>query len=171
MEAPVMRKPGGFTLIEVVVAVTVLSIGSAILWYSLRSSARLEKQNRLHHAANLLARSDLESLRGLPVSGIRDSAYRLEGPGGEPLLVVREVFDSADIAAQPELTLDESLSPRQLREPREVRVRVLMAGEGDGTGFGLDPFSAWPGGNWPAGEEGRRVLVSLAIKIPEYRWR
>lgn len=164
-----IRNRGGFTLLEVVVAVTVLSIGSAVLWYSLRSSARLEKQTRLHHAANLLARSDLESLRGLPLRGIRDTAYRLEGPGGEPLLVVREVFDSADIAALPELILDESLSPRQLHEPPEVRVRVLMAGRDDGAG--LDLSFLWPGEAWPDGEGERRVLASLAMKIPDYRWR
>ena len=164
------RKQRGYSLVEVVVAVTVLSVGSAVLWYSLRSSARLDKENRLHHAANLLARSDLETLRGLPRRDVRDTAYRLQGPGGEPLLVVREIYDSADIASQPELTLDEALSPRQLREPLEARVRVFMAGEGEEDGFGLDPFSAWPGED-PAGEGERRVLASLSLKIPEYRWR
>jgi prepilin-type N-terminal cleavage/methylation domain-containing protein len=164
-------KQGGYSLVEVVVAITILSIGSAVLWYSLRSSARLEKANRLHHEANSMARSELEFLRGVPRQDLRDTSYRLQGPGGEELLVVREVYDSADIVSQPELTLDESLSPRELQQPREVRVRVFLAEQEEKSSFGLEALPEWDveGGAWDA--EGRRTLSSLVLKLPEYRWR
>ena len=64
MEAAVRapgRRQAGYTLIEIIVAMSVLSIGSAVLWYTIRSSARLERMNRLHHEANILARSELEA--------------------------------------------------------------------------------------------------------------
>lgn len=149
---------------------TVLSIGSAVLWYTLRSSARLEKMNRLHHEANILARSELEGLRGVPRREIRDTSYRVAVAGGEELRVVREVFDSAKVVSSlKEVTLDENLSPAELRKPLEVRVRVFRdAGEG---GFG-EALPAWDG-DWEsgAGEDGkRRTLSALVLKIPEYRW-
>lgn len=159
----------GHTLIEVVVAFTVLSIGSAVLWYDLRASARLERMNRLHHEANRLARSELESLRVLPRREVRDTAFRVPAGGGETLLVVREVFDSAKVMdALEEVVLDDALSPVELRKPLEVRVRVLDASEVEGDEIpdpspGRDPWS-------DGSEAGPRVLSSLILKLPEYRW-
>jgi hypothetical protein len=128
--------------------------------------------NALHHAANLLARSEVESLRTAHRESIRDTAYRVPGPAGTELLVVREVFDSADIARSlEELTLDDKLTPLEWRKPPEVRVRILMpeADEAGGTGWGGD-FGAsagdWGGDSGPAG----RTLSSLLVKLPEYRW-
>lgn len=162
----------GYTLLEIVVALTVLSIGSSILWYTLRSSTRLDRMNRLHHAANLAARSDLESLRAAHKSALRDTSYKVLGPGGEELLLAREVFDSADIAeSSDELILDANLSPLELRKPREVRVRVFMAvrdGD-DGTGFG-GSFGNWDDDWTSADSSSRRTLATLLLKIPEYRW-
>lgn len=165
-----MRKQAGYSLLEIIVAITVLAIGSAILWYSLRSSARLEKLNRLHHEANILARSELECLRSVPRQEIRDTSYRVMGPGGDELLVVREVFDSARmVATMAEVTLDNRMAPVELRKPLEVRVRVLKDAEPGGGGFS-EP--AW---DWSTGAEGeadgtRRTLSNLILKIPEYRW-
>lgn len=165
-----MRKQAGYSLLEIVIAMTILAVGSAILWYSLRSSARLEKMNRLHHEANILARSELESLRSVPRQAIRDSSYRVVGPGGDELLVVREVFDSARIVATlPEVTLDNRMAPVELRKPLEVRVRVFKETESGGEGF-ADPAWDWSSGPESAGDGSRRTLSSLILKIPEYRW-
>ncbi|MDB5105827.1 MAG: hypothetical protein JWP91_3516 [Fibrobacteres bacterium] len=165
----------GFTVIEITVALTVLSAGSAVLWYGLRSSARIDRQNRLHHAAVLAARSDLESLRGLPKTDIHDTAYRAPGIGEDSVMVVRRVMDSARIMnTLEEVVLDDKLSPRELHKPLEVRVkvyRIAAAGEGGGTGpsFSLDekedPFAA------DGSDKGKpRLLTSLTLKLPEYKW-
>lgn len=160
---------GGHTLIEVVVAFTVLSIGSAVLWYDLRASARLERMNRLHHEANRLARSELESVRLLPRREVRDTAFRVPSGGGETLLVVREVFDSARVLdVLEEVVLDDALSPVELRKPLEVRVRVLDASglEGDGIPEPSPVRDPWDDG----ADAGPRVLAALILKLPEYRW-
>lgn len=161
-------RQSGYTLVEIIVAMTVLAVGSAVLWYTLRASARLELMNRLHHEANILARSELESLRSVLKQDIRDTSYRVPGPGGVELMVVREAMDSARIVATlEEVVLDERMSPAELRKPLEVRVRVFMRGEG-GDREESGPMPDWdPDGE---GEDGsRRTLASLSIKIPEYR--
>lgn len=163
-------RQGGYTIIEVVVALTVLSIGSSVLWYTLRSSARLERQNRLHHEANLLARSELETLRVIPRADIRDTAYLYPVSEADTLLLVREVFDSADVmAVLPEVPLDETLSPEELQKPLEVRVRVFASSGPDGDAI-PDPYPGWEA-PWKDGEEGApRTLATLLLKLPEYRW-
>lgn len=162
---------GGFTVVEILVAVTVLSIGSAVLWYSLRSTARMEKQNRLHHEAAILARSDLEGLRGRPRSLIKDTSYRVPSAGGIELLVLREVFDSARIVSTlEEVTLDENMAPLELKKPLEVRVRVFQTAPGEEDGFG-GSLQGWDMASGGEEEEGsRRTLVRLLLKIPDYRW-
>jgi prepilin-type N-terminal cleavage/methylation domain-containing protein len=165
-------RQAGYTLLEMVVALTILSIGSAVLWYTLRSTARLEKLNRIHHQANLLARSDLEGLRSVPRGDIRDTSYRVPAPGGEELMVVREVFDSARIVSTlEEVPLDERMRPQELRKPLEVRVRVFRSAEGAEEGGIPDPLPDWSPG-FDAEEDGpsRRTLADLILKIPEYRW-
>lgn len=165
-----LRKQAGFTVIEIVVALTVLSIGSAVLWYTVRSSARIERLNRLHHEANSLARSELESLRSVPRAEIRDTSYRAAA-GGEEVLVVREVFDSAKVVSTlDEVALDDRMRPQELRKPLEVRVRVLRTVDAEGAAL-PDPLDA----AMAAGTEeegGRRpALATLVLKIPEYKWR
>jgi prepilin-type N-terminal cleavage/methylation domain-containing protein len=167
----VPRKQAGYTLIEIIVALAVLSIGSAVLWYTLRSSARLERMNRLHHEANLLARSELEAVRILPRKDIRDTAYGVASSSGLELTVAREVFDSAKVfATLGEITLDEKMVPEELKKPLEVRVRVFAPPGGEDDGGVPDAGSAWDswGGGSAAGK--RRALASLVLKIPEYRW-
>jgi hypothetical protein len=173
------RRQGGFTVLELAVALTVLSAGSAVLWYGVRSSARLERVNRAHHAALMLARSDLESLRALPRQDIHDTAYLGPGAGAESLLVVRRVMDSARIVnTLRDVALDERLSPKELRKPLEVRVRVYVApGAGEGNGP-ADPSrladQAEPSYFGPADGEGAggapRPLATLTLKLPEYKW-
>jgi hypothetical protein len=173
-----MRRQGGFTVVELAVALTVLSAGSAVLWYALRSAARLDRLNRAHHAALLLARSDLESLRALPKADIHDTAYLGQGAGAESLLVVRRVMDSARILnTQREVSLDEGLSPKELRKPLEVRVRVYRAPVAEGGGF-VEPSRfeepSEPSYFGPADEEGAggppHPMATLTLKLPEYRW-
>jgi hypothetical protein len=173
-----MRRQGGFTVVELAVALTVLSAGSAVLWYGLRSSARLDRLNRAHHAALLLARSDLESLRALPKADIHDTAYLGQGAGAESLLVVRRVMDSARIVnTLREITLDEGMSPKELRKPLEVRVRVYRAPLADGGGFAEPSRFEEPsepsyfGPTDEAGEGGPpRPMATLTLKLPEYKW-
>lgn len=164
-------RQAGYTLIEIIVALSVLSIGSAVLWYTLRSSARLERMNRLHHEANLLARSELEALRARPPGGIADTAYEVASPSGAKLAVERMVFDSAKVMATlEEITLDGMMRPEELKKPLEVRVRVYLDLAEDGSAI-PDAGLAWDGVPLGSVPEGRRVLASLVLKIPEYRWR
>ncbi|MBW8887440.1 MAG: prepilin-type N-terminal cleavage/methylation domain-containing protein [Fibrobacteres bacterium] len=173
-----MRRQGGFTIIELAVALTVLSAGSAVLWYGLRSASRLDRLNRAHHAALLLARSDLESLRALPKTDIHDTAYLGQGAGAESLLVVRRVMDSARIMnTLGEVTLDEDMSPRELRKPLEVRVRVYRAPLAEGGGF-AEPSRfqepSEPSYFGPSDDEGPggppHAMATLTLKLPEYKW-
>jgi prepilin-type N-terminal cleavage/methylation domain-containing protein len=166
----------GFTLLEIVVALTVLSAGSSVLWYGLRSSAKMDRLNRLHHAAVTAARSDLESLRSRPKQEIHDTAYLAFGAGGDSLLVVRRVMDSARIVnSLEEITLDDKLSPKELHKPLEVRVSVFLAPAEDAAGF-LDQADSPSDGfgsaddEWDSGEGAGRPLAALILKLPEYRW-
>lgn len=177
------RKTGqrGFTVVEIAVAFTILASGSAVLWYGLRSSAALDKVNRLHHAAVMAARSDLESLRARPKQDIHDTAYLVAGTLGDSLLVVRTVMDSARIVdALDEVVLDEKLSPKELRKPLEVKTIVYRlpmeeAGRYREMGAYLDQIgdaaeSPTPAGGTEADGSGPAIMASLILKLPEYRW-
>lgn len=169
-------KQNGYTLVEIAVAVSVLAAGSAVLWYGIRSSAKIDKLNRLHHAAVAAAVSDLEGLRGRVRKDIHDTAYGVSGPAGEGMRVVRQVFDSAKIvAAYSELTLDENMSPKELRKPLEVRVRVFRAAADSAGGarasYGSFSGEAADAGSGDAGADSSRApLASLILKLPEYLW-
>jgi prepilin-type N-terminal cleavage/methylation domain-containing protein len=168
----------GFTVVEIAVALTVLAAGSSVLWYGLRASAKLDKLNRLHHAAVLAARSDLESLRGRPKENIHDTSYQAAGSGGDSLLVVRRVMDSARIVnTMDEIVLDDKLSPKELRKPLEVRVSVFRLVPSEDGSF--RDASAFPdpdsedafGPEAGAGKADRPgPLTSLILKLPEYKW-
>ena len=174
----------GFTVVEIAVALTVLGLGSAVLWYGLRSSARMDKFNRLHHAAVLAARSDLESLRGRPKDDVHDTVYGASGGGSDTLIVSRRVMDSARVVNTfEEIELDEKLSPKELRKPLEVRVRVYAVQAHPESGLldlaslrldqDPDPYSDGGSGGATGEEEaanGPRLLTSLIVKLPEYRW-
>jgi prepilin-type N-terminal cleavage/methylation domain-containing protein len=173
------RKRGqrGFTVVEIAIALTVLAAGSSVLWYGLRSSAKADKSNRLHHAAVLFARSDLEILRGLRKEDIHDTEYVVPGVGGDSLLVVRRVMDSARIVnTLGEIILDDKLSPKELRKPLEVRVRVYRAAPVTEEGF--RDAASFPEPDESGGFEGEggteadrpRLMASLTLKLPDYRW-
>lgn len=177
-----MRQSGnrasGYTVIEIVVAITVLAAGSAVLWYGLRSSAQIDRLNAIHHAAVLLARSDLESLRGAPKEDIHDTVYLGPGIGSDSLILVRTVMDSARIVdTLEELVLDERYSPKELRKPLEVRVRVYPGRGEDAAAFDADSFlrrieSGQDALNATDAEDeaAPRALVSLVLMLPEYKW-
>jgi prepilin-type N-terminal cleavage/methylation domain-containing protein len=165
----------GFTVLELAIAMTILSAGSAVLWYGLKSSAKQERLNRLHHAAIIAARSDLESLRSIPKQDIHDTLYLSSGGSGESLLVVRTVMDSARIVnSLDEVVLDDKLSPKEAKKPLEVKVAVyrLPASE---TGSPPDAASLrdpesedTPSGGGPDGKP--RKLAGFILKLPEYKW-
>jgi type II secretory pathway component PulJ len=167
---------GGFTVLELAISLTILSAGSAVLWYGLKSSAKQERMNRLHHAAIIAARSDLESLRSLPKQDIHDTLYLSSGGSGESLLVVRTVMDSARIVnTLDEVVLDDKLSPKEAKKPLEVKVTVyrLPASESgsppDASSL-RDPETE----DSPSGGEGAdrrpRKLAGFILKLPEYKW-
>ena len=117
-------------------------------------------------------------MRALPKQDVHDTAYLGQGAGAESLLVVRRVMDSARIMnTQREVTLDEGMSPKELRKPLEVRVRVYRAPLTDGGGFAdASRFEepAEPSYFGPSDEDGAggrpRPLATLTLKLPEYRW-
>jgi prepilin-type N-terminal cleavage/methylation domain-containing protein len=175
------RKTGqrGFTVVEIAVALTILASGSAVLWYGLRSSAALDRLNRLHHAAVMAARSDLETLRARSKQDIHDTAYFASGTLGDSLLVVRTVMDSARIVnTLEEVVLDDKLSPKELRKPLEVRVIVYrLPTEEAGRYRDIPRYlaeigeeSADPAEETDGGEGKPRRMASLILKLPEYRW-
>lgn len=167
----------GHTLIEVIIAITILSVGSAALWYSVRSAGESDRRNRMHHAAHLLARSDLEFLRGVPKGNIHDTVYLAPGIGADSLVLIRTVMDSARIAnTLDEVVLDERLSPKEWRRPLEVRARVFVLAQGENAApFDPESFLSRYGfdGEKPAevDTDGPSApLVSLILKLPEYKW-
>jgi prepilin-type N-terminal cleavage/methylation domain-containing protein len=169
----VKRPQKGFSVIELAVAMTVLSLGSAVLWYGIKSAGRLDRLNRLHHSALMAARSDMEALRLVPKENIHDTLYSIPSMGQESLFLVRQVFDSTRIMSSLEdIVLDEKLSPQELRKPLEVKVSVLLVqGEAEGGGLPMLESQSFP---WTddadkSNSDGR-TIVSLILKIPEYRW-
>jgi prepilin-type N-terminal cleavage/methylation domain-containing protein len=172
MEADMKQR--GYTILEIVIAVSILSLGSAVLWYTLRSAAHADRINRLHHFAVAAAQSDLESLHGRSRRNIQDTAYSVKTGAGDDLRLVRVVFDSAKIvASMTEITLDENLTPKELQKPLEVRVSVYkVATEGEtpaeegGAGFSLENFSETQADTGKYG----KPLVTLTDKLPDYQW-
>lgn len=176
------RNPArGFTVVEIAVALTVLSSGSAVLWYGLRASANMDHLNRLHHAASVAARSDLESLRAVPKADIHDTLYLAPGTGAESLLVVRRVMDSARIVnTLDEIVLDDRLTPKEVSKPLEVNVKVYRLPRPGESGYSApaDPASfrdpleddySSPLDEDEAGDK-PRLLAKLTLMLPEYKW-
>jgi hypothetical protein len=174
------RHRGGFTVLELAIALTILSAGAAVLWYGLRSSAKLERLNRLHHAAVIAARSDLESLRSVPKQDIHDTLYLSSAGSGESLLVVRTVMDSARIVnSLDEVVLDERLSPKEAKKPLEVKVAVYRlpaseSGSPPDVSSLRDPEAedspAAGYGDGEGADRRPRKLAGFILKLPEYKW-
>ncbi len=157
----------GLTVLELAVAMTILTAGSAVLWYGLRSSLKLDKLNRMHHTALFAARSDLEMVRMLTKENVHDTEYAISGPAGETFRLVRQVFDSVRIVnSMQEIALDEKLAPVELRKPLEVKVQVLLNEAGTEIGSGQKAWFDSEGSNIPEG----RILLTLILKLPEYQW-
>lgn len=159
----------GFTILELAVAMTVLSSGSAVLWYALRSSARLEKLNQVHHIAFLAARTEVENLRLFDKKNIHDTSYTLQESKGISLMVRREVFDSARIVSNlSDVILDAKLSPLELKKPLEVRVSVYLLSEENA--FSSENADKFVTDADNSSFKNKHALVILLLKIPEYQW-
>jgi len=157
-----LKSQSGFSIIELVIAMVLLSGGSAILWYGIKSSSRMDHLNKLHHLALTAAESDLESIRLLPKRNIHDTEYAISGAGSDGLLLTRMVFDSSKMVnTLHDIPLDEKLSPKELRKPLEVKVQVSLLLTQSDPAENFSPSST---------DDHKRTLVSLTFKIPEYQW-
>ncbi len=145
----------GFTLIEVMVALVALSIGSGSVWYGLQASAKQDRNGRLHIMALEAARSQLESVQNRPRQSIHDTSFQLL-IGETPVLQVnRVVLDSARLLELlPEIVLDEQGSPLALHKPLEVKVEVWELQNDSLSGE----------------SQKKRSLLTLSTLIPDYAW-
>jgi prepilin-type N-terminal cleavage/methylation domain-containing protein len=90
---------GGYTLVEVLVALVVLSILAVPLTYTLVRTGEGSSRARALDDALALAREDWNLCRAAVSDSLRDSTWERDLPSGR-WRVVRDVFDSADREAQ-----------------------------------------------------------------------
>lgn len=93
-----MRR-GGYTLVEVLVALVVLSILVVPLTYTLVRTGDGSRRARAQDEALALVREDWNLCRAAVSDSLRDSVWERTLPSGE-WRVVRDVFDSADREAE-----------------------------------------------------------------------
>jgi prepilin-type N-terminal cleavage/methylation domain-containing protein len=144
----------GFTLIEILVALVILILGTGLVWYTFKSSARLDAANRNQQDAIALAQAELERLRIIPHELIRDTAYTAAGSQGNRYTVVRTVFDSTKIEEAYE-TEDITEENRSLFFQRPLEVRVTVDEE-------KQDASAY--------DNRDRPIIALYLFLPEYQW-
>ncbi len=161
----------GFSLIETVIALSILLGGLAVFFWQVRSQNRHEARVQLRQFALELARNDLESLQGLPQRDIHDTEYQTLFAGSSILSLRRQVVDSSDLENTTEdLKLDNQLNPLALREPVEVLVAVYV----DSDSKSISQKSSWSQGlPWSGkldGDTATSPLIRLHVRIPEYHW-
>ncbi|HNY31112.1 MAG TPA: type II secretion system protein [Fibrobacteria bacterium] len=113
-----MIRRGGYTLVEVLMALVILAILAVPLGYTIH--AGLEGSRRAHREDRALAlvREEWSRVRALEADSIRDTLLDPEGNWR----LVREVFDSADRAA---LGLEPGGNPARTGLPVEVSVCAM----------------------------------------------
>jgi prepilin-type N-terminal cleavage/methylation domain-containing protein len=148
------RCDGGFTLVETMVALTVLLGGTTLFIWQMQQQSRVETGLLHKQLALESARSEMESLQGLMPNQMHDTEYTLDLMPGFSLKLIREVVDSLDIMQASDMQrLDENLKPYTLREPREVKVSVFE-NSGESTESGKESVP----------------LVQISSRIAEYLW-
>jgi type II secretory pathway pseudopilin PulG len=148
------RGEGGFTLVETMVALTILMGGISLFIWQMRQQSQVETALLHKQMALESARSEMESLQGLKPNQLHDTEYTLNLMPGFSLRMIREVVDSLDIMQFSNLQrLDENLKPYALREPREVKVSVFDNSRES-----------------PETELDSIPLVQISSRIAEYLW-
>ncbi|MFC1584984.1 type II secretion system protein J [Fibrobacterota bacterium] len=148
-------KQSGFTLLEVLVALAILVMGSGTVWYSYKTAARLDALNRRHLDALEFARDEMEYLRIVPVKLIGDTAYSRTAQGGWELVIQRIVMDSVKIEELAfEQDWDENRKALFLSRPLEIKVEVKETEKGSAFFSGREP----------------KTLITLSMVKPEYQW-
>lgn len=159
----------GFSLIETVIALSILLGGLAVFFWQVRSQSRQETRVQQKQWALELARNEMESLQGLSPRDIHDTEYQGIFAGQAMLRVTRQVVDSADLEnSYEDIKLDNQLKPLALREPVEVLVAVYADSDSNAEGFAWSQGWPWSG---KAGEDTANApLIRLHARIPEYHW-
>ncbi len=145
----------GMSLVETLVALSVLGLGVAMLWYALGAAKRSEINSREKTFALNLAQSEIETLRSLPIGDLADTAYPSGTDGNKRWLIERKVMNDSLLPevweAQP---LGEAVSAHTIPPPVEVQVRVFQIAV---NAFGSETQSEEP-------------AVSLHLFLPRYLW-
>ena len=145
----------GFTIIESMVALIILSLSAGGIWNLIQTSHNAYVNNYMHHRATSLATNEIETLRTRDRRGILDSLYSVELPKGRKVWVVRDVMDSIQLVEQlDEIILDSEMNPVAWKKPLEVSISVWL------------PHEDWVEGQPLVG----RKLTQISILMPEYRW-
>ncbi|MBF0432715.1 MAG: prepilin-type N-terminal cleavage/methylation domain-containing protein [Fibrobacteria bacterium] len=145
----------GFTMIELLMAMVILFIGSMLSWYSFDISNRFNVANFQRSEALSLAQSEIELVRVIPKKQVIDTSYEVAGSRGSSFKVVRSVFDSSKVEESRDASdKDFSGTAIYLRRPLEVRVDVLLYS---------DEMTNLEG-------EEKQILVTLYFLKPEYQW-
>ena len=118
--AEAARGAGGFTVLEVLVAMTVLVLGLAGVLAVQTAAVKGNQNSRRLDRAKLYAEQTMESLRGKSVPAIEAMAGALpDAPLGPDGVVYHRSFSVTQVAAQPGLVM--------------VTVSVTYANDGDET--------------------------------------
>jgi prepilin-type N-terminal cleavage/methylation domain-containing protein len=88
----------GYTLVEVLVAFSILSILAVPLGYVLSNMSKGSRASNLQDEALDLAREDWTLVRATDPDSLRDTTWERTAAGGS-WRIARDVFDSADRAA------------------------------------------------------------------------
>jgi type II secretory pathway pseudopilin PulG len=169
----------GFSLVESVVAFTILVAGLTVFFWQMRQQSAMAQRQRQQIIALEAAQSDIESLQAMPSEWVHDTTYILPRVGLQTLRLVRTVYDTVDFEnSGEELKLDAQLNPLALKEPLEVQVkvyRVTEQGELMSDGLGSNLASLFDGGSWGGSgfgfaseATGPKPLVSITARLPQY---
>lgn len=116
----------GFTLLEALIALVILSIALVPLGEMMRGLARWNFDGRNRDQALQLAREEVGQILSSPADSLRDSAWTV--PQGPFVYGVRrEIEDSADLLRRfPDAKVDAQGRPTALRGPQEYAVTVWL---------------------------------------------